>query len=819
MKQSLGTTLFLYVLAGALTGLGGMTFLFYQILEKQAKNDIKKHLNTEVLLIEEQLAEAERTGINLAISVKNFKVQGTTDPKAYEALVFDTYLQRPKLSMAVGFGQTPYGILGDRQWYWPYFYQHQKVAEQVGKLLAPPYQDSRFAELFQHDNYPKQDYYTLIANSGKNLWLEPYRWYGITMTTYVAPIRDRQNKLIGTTGIDVNVSAMSKALNKAVFSGGGYFTIISQQGHILAYPPNPSKAEALATYADVPELQEYWQEFRAHSNNFFQTQQNYLVWQKVRRTNWFMVAVVPRALVFQPVLFITVGSALGAGLILAIVVFMFVKQLNHRLQPIVEKCHTIITQKHPNILIQTPQETRSQGDEIQVLTQSFYQMTQQLQDTLGQLKDSFETLERKNEELLVAEENYRGIFENALEGIFQSSPDGKFISVNPAMARIYGSNSPQEMIEQITNIGEQLYVNASQRDEFRRLMKDRGKVQNFEFPAYRQDHSIIWVQMDARAVRDRQGQIAYYEGIVQDISDRKRQKEILEAMVKERTTDLATANEAIIALNEKLKEDNFRMGAELDIVRQMQQMILPNPEELEIDGLDIAGYMEAADEVGGDYYDVLNTDGVVTLGIGDVTGHGLESGILMLMAQTAVRTLKEIHETDPVQFLDALNRTLYKNVQRMNSDKTLTLAILNYSQGRVSISGQHEETIIVRLGGEIERIDTMDLGFPIALDDDIAEFISHISIELQLGDGIVLYTDGIPEAKDINKKQYGVEQMCEVISQNWHLSAQEIKQAVIDDLRGHIGSQKLLDDITLLVVKRTQLGVEKKSQPQAAALV
>jgi NO-binding membrane sensor protein with MHYT domain len=289
--------------------------------------------------------------------------------------------------------------------------------------------------------------------------------------------------------------------------------------------------------------------------------------------------------------------------------------------------------------------------------------------------------------------------------------------------------------------------------------------------------------------------------------------------LKERTTDLATANEAIIALNEKLKEDNFRMAAELDIVRQMQQMILPNPEELEIEGLDIAGYMEAADEVGGDYYDVLNTDGVVTMGIGDVTGHGLESGILMLMAQTAVRTLKEIHETDPVQFLDALNRTLYKNVQRMNSDKTLTLAILNYSQGRVSISGQHEETIIVRLGGEIERIDTMDLGFPIALDDDIAEFISHISIELQLGDGIVLYTDGIPEAKDINKKQYGVEQMCEVISQNWHLSAQEIKQAVIDDLRGHIGSQKVLDDITLLVVKRTQLGVEKKSQPQAAALV
>src|SRR6476469_3003441 len=113
----------------------------------------------------------------------------------------------------------------------------------------------------------------------------------------------------------------------------------------------------------------------------------------------------------------------------------------------------------------------------------------------------------------------------------------------------------------------------------------------------------------------------------------------------------------------------------------------------------------------------------------------------------------------------------------------------------------------------------MDLCFPIALDEDIAEFISHISIELQLGDGLVLYTDGIPEAKDIKKKQYGVEQMCEVISQNWDLSAGEIKQAVIDDVRRHIGTQKVFDDITLLVLKRTEVGVENKSQPQAATWV
>lgn len=279
--------------------------------------------------------------------------------------------------------------------------------------------------------------------------------------------------------------------------------------------------------------------------------------------------------------------------------------------------------------------------------------------------------------------------------------------------------------------------------------------------------------------------------------------ETLEDKVKERTAELASANAAIGALNEKLKAENLRMGAELDVARQIQMMILPKPEELEnIRGLDIAGYMQPADEVGGDYYDVLETEGVVTLGIGDVTGHGLESGILMLMTQTAVRTLQEVREVDPVRFLDTLNRTIYKNVQRMNSDKSLTLAIVNYAGGKISISGQHEETIIVRKNGTVQRIDTMDLGFPIGLDEEITDFINHAIFELEPGDGIVLYTDGIPEAKDINKVQYRVERLCEVIGGSWHKSSSEIKDDIITDLRRHIGTQKVFDDITLLVLKR-----------------
>ncbi|GEM_PF-1047895 len=291
--------------------------------------------------------------------------------------------------------------------------------------------------------------------------------------------------------------------------------------------------------------------------------------------------------------------------------------------------------------------------------------------------------------------------------------------------------------------------------------------------------------------------IKHSEGQLRDLNEE------LELRVARRTVDLAKANSEIQGLNTRLQAENLRMGAELDVTRRLQQLILPRPEELkQIEALDIAGFMEPASEVGGDYYDILQHEDGVKISIGDVTGHGLESGMVMLMVQTAVRTLLGQGVTDPSLFLCALNRVIYGNVQRMQSDKNLTLSLIDYKEGTLRLSGQHEEVLLVRNGGTIERFDTIDLGFMVGLEPDISKFVNHSEVQLHSGDSLVLYTDGITEARNAAGKLYGIDRLCAVLCAHWDKPAAGIEQAVVASVRDFIAGTPLHDDLTLVVIKQ-----------------
>jgi serine phosphatase RsbU (regulator of sigma subunit) len=257
---------------------------------------------------------------------------------------------------------------------------------------------------------------------------------------------------------------------------------------------------------------------------------------------------------------------------------------------------------------------------------------------------------------------------------------------------------------------------------------------------------------------------------------------------------------------EKLEQENVRLGTELDVAQRIQAMILPREAELSRCGdLEVMAQMQPATEVGGDLYEVLRRpDGSITFAIGDVTDHGLASGLVMLMSQTALRTCLEDPRFDLVQSLVHVNAVIFKNVQeRMGDFRNLTLALLEYKEGRVRLAGQHESVLVLRKGSDsVEEIETTDLGCAIGLVDDVGPMTSETSFELSPGDLMLLYTDGVTEAEDGKGEQYGTERLKESIVRHREVPIKDIVPRLVGDVTRWIGQAPIYDDITVVVARR-----------------
>src|SRR6266849_4777722 len=161
-----------------------------------------------------------------------------------------------------------------------------------------------------------------------------------------------------------------------------------------------------------------------------------------------------------------------------------------------------------------------------------------------------------------AEEKYRSIFENAIEGIFQSTPEGRFITVNPAMARILGYDSPKEVVQHVSDISNQVYVHPEDRVKSNAAEKDQGFLHGFEFEAYRKDGERIWLSLNRRVIRDRDGVEIYREGSVEDITTRRRTEKALEASESRKDAILKTALDCVITIDHEGRVIDFNPAAE-----------------------------------------------------------------------------------------------------------------------------------------------------------------------------------------------------------------------------------------------------------------
>ncbi len=392
LRRSIGNNLLLAVLAGAFVGLSAMSFLVYQVLDNQARDEIRKTIQIEVRNIEIQIIQVETfaTGIKTAVAAQLPRANTVESIPEYKSLAFEFFQQRPPLVMGSGFGQTEYGILKDRQWFYPYYYVDQGTPNSLGNLLPPPYENIRSLDVIDAEFYPETSYYKFAIEAGKPAWTRPYDWYGITMASHSHPFRDAQGKILGYATSELNVTAISKQIDKKVIRDQGYFALLTKEGELLGYPPDPEKAKTRAGYQSIPDFQNVWEQIQREPAGIIEAAGNIWVYDRIANTDWVMIAVVPQNVVVLPVLGITLGGALGAGTILVLVVIWFVRRLNKRLQPVIEGCNQLI-QADTNPVATMP----AHADELDILAISFDRMTQQLKDSLNALQKSNEELESR----------------------------------------------------------------------------------------------------------------------------------------------------------------------------------------------------------------------------------------------------------------------------------------------------------------------------------------------------------------------------------------------------------------------------------------
>ena len=270
----------------------------------------------------------------------------------------------------------------------------------------------------------------------------------------------------------------------------------------------------------------------------------------------------------------------------------------------------------------------------------------------------------------------------------------------------------------------------------------------------------------------------------------------LEERVKERTDRLVEARAVI----EQEKAQREKAGHELAVARRIQTSILPR--QWSVKGLDIAATMVTATEVGGDYYDILPRPFGGWIGIGDVSGHGVGAGLIMMMLQSITATLVDARPNASTRDLViAIDRVLAHNIrQRLGANDFVTFTLLRYEDGHVRFAGAHEELIVWRAKtGRCERIETPGpwVGVSGALDKVTVESELH----LDDGDLLVLYTDGITEARAADRSVYGMDRLCETIE---HLardkSPEQIGTGVIEAALHWCARQE--DDMSIVVARR-----------------
>jgi len=252
-------------------------------------------------------------------------------------------------------------------------------------------------------------------------------------------------------------------------------------------------------------------------------------------------------------------------------------------------------------------------------------------------------------------------------------------------------------------------------------------------------------------------------------------------------------------LRSDLKAARDALWGEMEVAKRIQTSLLPKMHK--VMGYEIAATMLPADEVGGDYYDVIESPlGEAWVCVGDVSGHGVESGLIMMMTQTSIfATLSHAAGQRPSQVLANCNSVLKTNISRLAADRYVTCMAMQLRPDSVVFAGKHQDVLIYRARtGLVEPVSTD--GVWLGLVDDISSLLQDDSRPIEENDVILLYTDGITEAMNDKRDLFGDERLRQAFARSARLGVDEIVKNIVQEVWAFMHKQK--DDVTLVAVRR-----------------
>lgn len=252
----------------------------------------------------------------------------------------------------------------------------------------------------------------------------------------------------------------------------------------------------------------------------------------------------------------------------------------------------------------------------------------------------------------------------------------------------------------------------------------------------------------------------------------------------------------------ELKKARDAIWSEMELAKRIQTALLP--EKKKISGYEISAVMKPAKEVGGDYYDIIETPaGDRWVAIGDVSGHGVDSGLIMMMAQTSIVSMvNNFSDCEPSSILKSVNTVIRENILRLGSDHYMTLMAIHLEDTRMTLSGKHQDVIIYRSAlNKTEVLPT--IGTWLGISDDIEEYLQDIATDINEGDIVLLFTDGVSEATNKDGVMYGQERLEQALNQHADLPVGRLLERLVEDINNFQDEQ--VDDITLVVIKKNSI--------------